>query len=145
MIFFHRQNYNKSVDAFLCERAYREIRALSLLPGKKKPAGLLLGHLRGPRIFIERIWPTEEGFRRAAEYLWELEKALGCPIVGFFAYLPSRRYLQAILKPFACGKILVEIRPEKRNSFSLKCSLIDFSHAFKLFPCPLQIESRGKK
>lgn len=128
------------MDAFLCQQAYREIKAISFLSGQKPQAGLLFGHLRGPRIFIERVWPLPEDFKQI-EKLWrQLEENFESQIIGFFAYHPLPRLLRSIFQPFAYGKIFIEVKSKKGNLLSLKCSLIEFSHSFRLFPCPLQIE-----
>ncbi|MCX7973462.1 MAG: hypothetical protein N3B16_03070 [Candidatus Aminicenantes bacterium] len=132
------------MEAFLCQQAYREFKALSLFSPKRFQAGFLLGHTRGPRIYIEKIWPTKEGFKQAAKIYWDLERILGEEIVGFFIYSSSNRCLSSILKPFACGKILIEIDSNKNNPISLKCSVIDFSQSFRLLPCSLQLEVGGE-
>lgn len=133
------------MEAFLGQQAYREIKALSLSSAKKFQAGFLLGHTRGPRIYIEKIWPSNEGFKQAAKIYWQLEKTLGQEIVGFFLFPSFGRAWLSILKPFAFGKILMEINLKENGAFSFKCSLVDFQHAFCLVPCTLLVESGGEE
>lgn len=133
------------MEAFLVQQAFREIKALSLSPSKKIQAGFLLGHSRGPRIYIEKIWPSNSGFKQAAKIYWQLEKTLGQEIVGFFLFPALNRAWPSILKPFACGKILMEINLKEDGSFSFNCSMIDFRHTFCLVPCPLLVESGGEE
>lgn len=128
------------MDAFLCQQAYREIKAISFLSGQKPQAGLLFGHIRGPRIFIEKVWPVPERFEQVDKLWWRLEKNFESQLIGFFTYHSWPKFLKSIFQPFAYGKILIEARSKKENLLSLKCFLIEFSHSFRLFPCPLQIE-----
>lgn len=133
------------MDAFLCHQAYREIKAISFLSGQKPKTGLLFGHIRGPRIIIERVWPTTEGFKQVDKLWWWLEKNFESQLLGFFVDQPLPKLLKSILQPFACGKILIEVRTKRGNLLSLKCYLIEFNHSFRLFPCPLHIESREEE
>ncbi len=104
------------MDSFLCRQAYREIKAISFLSGQKTQAGLLFGHIRGPRIFIERVWPLPEGFNQVDKLWWQLEKNFESQILGFLAYHPRPGLLKSMFQPFACGKILIEARSKKRKS-----------------------------
>lgn len=145
MLFSFEPHYNENVDAFLSKEAYREIQVLRLTLGQKPQDGLLLGHRCGPRYFLERTWPTLQGFFAGPEKYWQLVQAFEGRVIGFFSYQPSRQRLRPILQPLGCGHILLEIFPQKKSSLALKCFLIDFNGSFFLSPCPLQIETKRQK
>ncbi len=131
-----------NVDAFISREAYEEIKVLSLLWGKKPCDGYLLGHNRGPRVFIEKTWPARKGFfRRPADY-WKIEPAFAGRVVGFFSYQPETARPAKLLQPLACGKVYLKINLSPKNSLRLKCFFIEFNGRFRLSPCPFEIEGQ---
>ncbi|MGQ9471158.1 MAG: hypothetical protein ACUVR0_05630 [Candidatus Aminicenantales bacterium] len=131
------------MEVFLGREAYEEIKALSLLWGKMPCDGFLLGHSRGPMVFIEKTWPARKGFFSGPAAYWQLETAFAGRIVGFFSYKPETQRLAKILQPLACGKVYLKVDRSQKNSLRFKCFFIEFDDRFHLAPCPLQIERHG--
>ncbi len=132
------------MDVFLMREAHREIKTLRIVCEKKPQDGLLIGHSRGPRFFIEKIWPTEIGFFSGEEQYWEIEEIFQGRVIGFFSYLPQLQRHQKLLQPLACGKVFLEIYPRKNKTMTMKCFILSFDGSFYASPCPLQTEAEGE-
>lgn len=131
------------MEVFLGREAYEEIKALSLLWGEMPCDGFLLGHSRGPMVFIEKTWPARKGFFPGPAAYWQLEPAFAGRIVGFFSYKPEKGRPAKLLQPLACGKVYLKVNRSQKNSLHLKCFFIEFDGRFHLASCPLRIERQG--
>jgi len=127
------------MDAYLSAESLRSLEALSRLSPRGKPIGLLLGHTRGKRFFIERVfalparaWPSLEDF-------YALDRLFEGRIIGFFAFRPDRRTAGALLAPHAAGKSFLGLSPARRpGKIRAAASVIDFDGRFRFVRLPLR-------
>jgi hypothetical protein len=123
------------MDAYLTEEARRSLEALALLGGTR---GYIIGHRRGPRFFVESFAPSAGSRAFSGEDLRHLEHVLGAGVIGFFAVGPGRAAAKKeTLQPFGCGKLFLEARPRRGQSFELRAFAVEFDGKFRHEPVPL--------
>lgn len=126
------------MDAYLSREACRSLEALSLLSHRTRPDGLLLGHKRGCRYIVENIFPSQRGFFPSFEKYLLLDQLFQNRILGFFSFAVEEKKLRKILKPFAHGKLFLDISPDKRKKMEIKSFVIEYEDSFVLLPIPLK-------
>jgi hypothetical protein len=132
------------VDVFLTDDAERSLKALSLLSGSGQ-CGYLIGHRRGPRVYVEAIIPAGKGHAFSIEEFHLLDTLYDGRTVGFFFFGGERSAEKRILQPFAYGKIVLEVRPGGRPAPTLKAFSVEYKSRFTLSPVPLASSPEGRK
>jgi len=118
------------MDAYLAEEAHQALRALGSLSAKPGLSGFLIGHKRGRRFFVEKIFPLPKGFRPTLENYRGLNRLLDDKIIGFFALPADAKQRQRLLQPFACGKLFLGVRVNKKGGLRLDPYLVDYGDRF---------------
>ena len=150
--------YNFNVDVFLSADAQRTLQALTVLSAAKISSGLLLGHKRAGRFFVEAAFPAPAGFRPTPENFPVLSETFQGRIIGFFLMGGSAADRRAFLQPLACGRCLVAVasrtskviaRRKSRDishiesgDISYRGFLIDYDGRFRFDP--IAVISEGK-
>jgi hypothetical protein len=133
------------MDVQLSEDALLFLKAQALEGSGNTQSGLLLGHKRGRRFFVEQVYPSGERAVFSERTYWTLDRLFGGKIIGFYSFASRRRQAPKILKPFACGKVFLSIVRRPKNRWTIKPQLIEFKDSFVLLPIPLHSRSKGKK
>jgi hypothetical protein len=133
----------KRVDGYLAEEALLDLEGQALDPLAQKTAGLLLGHKRGPRFFVEKIFPCRAAFFSTLQNYRALDHHFGSRIIGFYSFDSNPRKKHQLCRPFACGKLYLEIRPG-RKKLTMKASVIDYKDKFYFRPVPLLLPPQEK-
>jgi hypothetical protein len=120
------------VDVFLSAEAERTLQALSVLSPAKSASGLLLGHKRAGRFFVEAAFPAPAGFRPSPDNFPVLNETFPGRIVGFFLLGGGPADKRAFLQPIACGRCLVAVARRKSRNFSGRAFVIDYDGRFRL-------------
>ncbi|MBM3285325.1 MAG: hypothetical protein FJY81_05580 [Candidatus Aminicenantes bacterium] len=130
------------MDVYLSEEAllFLEGQALDSAAGR---GGLLLGHKRGPRFFVEKAFPCRSGFFLSPANFWALDRHFRGKIIGFYAFGPGPKKKSGFFRPFACGKVYLEVRPGQKK-MRLKPSVIEYKDAFFLQPVALCSASKER-
>lgn len=126
------------MDAYLAVEAHQALQALSSLSARPGLSGFLIGHKRGHRFFVERIFPLPKGFRPTLENYYSLNQLLDGKIIGFFAFPAEAKDTQQVLQPFACGKLFLSVRLSKRGSLSFQSLVVEYDGHFFAAPIKLQ-------
>jgi len=136
------------MDVYISLEAYKMLSTFSFVLSEFNANGLLLGHKRGHRFFVEKIFPTCKGFFSSLDSYLDIEKKYGDKILGFFTLGNEEGKTKKILVPYAYGKIFLEITPNKKKNLSFKSYIIDYDNKFFLSYIPLKlskgIENNGK-
>ncbi len=127
------------MDSYLSQEAYKSLSALKIISSSSSSDGLLIGHKRGHRFFVEKILPSLPGFFPSLKKYHELDQLLNGKLLGFFSFKPDERKLKRILAPFACGKLFLEISSNKQKKMTIKSFVIDYENEFFLLPVGLKI------
>jgi hypothetical protein len=130
------------VDAYLAAEALQAFGALSAVSPGKGVFGFLLGHKRGRRYFVEKIFPAPSGFQPTLQNLVRLDRLFADKIIGFFASGSRRRDVEEQLKqPYAAGRLYLDVRFRKDpRSPGFKSYAIDFDGRFRFEPLALTVE-----
>ena len=130
------------MDAYLSLEAYRLIQALSLGFSKSESDGLVLGHKRGHRYFVEKIFPTQEGFFPSLKRYHDLDEFFEGKILGFFSSRTDEQKLKKILAPFAYRKLVLQINLQESKKIRIKAYTVDFDNEFFLSPVRLKLPKK---
>jgi hypothetical protein len=127
------------VDAFIAADAREALVALNALAPGKKLLGVLIGHKRGHRFVVERIFPAPPGFGLDERNMLRADDAFAGRAVGFYASGNIARLKAALRGPAAAGRLLLSVRTAKRGP-ALKAYAVDFDGRCRFVPLPLIIE-----
>jgi hypothetical protein len=134
------------VDVLITADASLDLKALMLLSPKASAWGLLIGHKRGRRVFVERFFPAGTGaVLPAPERLDELDRGLGRRLVGFYAVRSQAAFRKSLLGPYFYGRLFLDVHPAKSGP-SVRSYVVEFGRAFSLAPLRLAGRvQRGKR
>ena len=127
------------MDAFLSKEAFQMLLALSLISSTSNSDGLLIGHKRGHRFFVEKIFSSSKGFFPSLKKYYSINKAFDKKILGFFSFQTDDKKVKKILAPFAYGKLFLQININKQKKMAFKSYIIDYEKEF--FLSPIQLKS----
>jgi hypothetical protein len=131
------------VDVFITREASADVKALAVLRPGPAAWGFLVGHKRGRRVFVERLFPAcESAVPPPAERLDELDRLLGRKVVGLFAIRPGPAFKRSLLGPYFCGRLFLEVRLSKKGP-AVRLFVVDFARKFFLAPVPLEPGPKG--
>lgn len=125
------------MDAYLSQEAYQSLTALNLISSSSSSDGLLIGHKRGHRFFVEKIFPSLPGFFPSLKKYHELDQLFNGKLLGFFSFNPDEKKIKKILAPFACGKLFLEISSNQQKKMTIKSYVVDYDNEFFLLPVGL--------
>ncbi len=126
------------MDSYLSQEAYKSLTALNLISSSSGSDGLLIGHKRGHRFFVEKILPSLPGFFPSLKKYHELDQFFKGKLLGFFSFNPDEKKLKKILAPFACGKLFLEVSSNPKKRMAIKSYVIDYENEFFLLPVGLK-------
>jgi hypothetical protein len=133
----------RNVDVLITREASVDLDALKILRPAPSAWGLLIGHRRGPRIFVERLFPAAAGAVLPPHGgLDELDRLFGRKVVGIFAVRPGAALMKSLLGPYLYGRVLLNVRFSRDMTF-LKPFLVEFDRAFILAPVRLEAGPKG--
>ena len=133
------------MDAFLTSEAQRTLRAVKVISSPRNAAGLLIGHKRGRRFFVEKAFPVPRGFQPSLKNLEILDAVFEGRIIGFFRIKPGEKDERSLLQQFACGKLFLAIESRSSAESILIGYLIDYDGRYVLEQIPLVLEAAGPK
>jgi len=133
------------MDVYLGEEARQQLRAQALEIPHRRAGGLLLGHRRGGRFFVERIYPCPFGPLPSAQRYFELDGVFEGKIIGF--YSSGRRGGSAGKKwpPFSYNKLYLEFELHPKRGLILKPAVVEYSDSFSLVPAVLAARPERKR
>jgi len=126
------------MDAYLSEEACQFIDAYSLISTHTNPDGILLGHKRGHRYFVERIFQSAIGFFPSYADLVKLNQIFDEKILGFYSFHVDSEKIQKILSPMTLGFLFLQIDLDKEKNISIQPYVIDYDKDFFLKPIDLK-------
>ncbi len=126
------------MDSYLSQEAYQSLTALDIISSSSSSDGLLIGHKRGHRFFVETILPSLPGFFPSLKKYHELDQLFNGKLLGFFSFNPDEKKIKKILAPFACGKLFLEISSNQQKKMTIRLYVIDYENEFFLLPVGLK-------
>jgi len=131
------------MDVYLSREAYQFLISLNLFSSKPKMDGLLLGHKRGSRFFVEKILPAEKGFYSFFENYLAADKYFKGKLLGFFTFESDEKKIKKNLLPFNFGQLFLDIHSNKKKKMTIKSYIIDYENDFYLSPIDLRLPKSG--
>jgi hypothetical protein len=131
------------VDVFLTSGAQADLGALRALQPPPGSWGLLLGHERGFRLFVERLFPVGRTGLPSGSSWRDLNRVWDGRVIGVFAHRPAASFKKRLLGPEFFGKLYLE----KRISGSrpgLKAYAVDHRGRFVFSPLALKSNSKER-
>ncbi len=125
------------MDVYLSEEARKYLRAQALEVSPTETAGLLLGHRRGPRFFIERIYPCPLRPFLSIEKYRALSRIFDDKIIGFYSSAHGAKKTKKTFPPFAVSKIFLEFDHHPKRGLTLRPAVIEYTGTFQLVPVAL--------
>jgi len=123
----------RGVDVLITPAAQREVEALRILRPGPSTWGFLIGHKRGFRFIVEKVFPTGGLSGPDERALAELERAWPGGIIGLFAVRPGPDLKRVLLGPLFYGKLFINLRPSVK-ALALRPYVVDFERRFFLEP-----------
>lgn len=125
------------MDVYLSGEALQYLRAQALETPRRRAGGLLLGHRRGGRFFVERVCPCSFGDFPTERKYAALDQIFEGKIIGF--YSSGRRAGAASGKcpVFAYDKLSLEFNFHPHKGLILRPSVVEYADAFRLVPVAL--------
>jgi len=125
------------MDAYLSREALQHLQALNLISSSLHSEGLLIGHKRGHRCFVEKVLPIP-GFITSPQKYFDLDQIFDGKIIGFYSFQTDPKKMKKILAPFAYGKLFLEIHSTSQKKVYIKSFVINFENKFFLSPIKLK-------
>ena len=127
------------MDAYISSDAERTLQGLG--DAGCPASGLLIGHRRGPRFFVESVLPTRSDFFPSLRGFFSLSSLFEDRLIGFYSFRRDRKSLKKILAPFACGLLFIHVRTSRKRDPDLAAFSIEFKGRFDLAPIGLEAGS----
>lgn len=118
------------MDIFLSSGARKALTAIAALAKKARPAGILLGHVRGGRYFIEDAVAGTDADWTAPETYQQLDAVYPGRIIGFFVFSRAAAERRRIGRPHACGRIVLTVAKRRDGGLDVPGYRIDYDGRF---------------
>jgi hypothetical protein len=128
----------RAMDVYLTCQAMLQLEALDVMAAGKD--GILSGHKRGQRFFVQHILPAEGSLSLSSERLRRLQDLLQDSFLGFFSFDPGDSREQREWGPNHMGKVFLEIDSRPGSKPRFRASVIDFDGTFRLLPVKVRKE-----
>jgi hypothetical protein len=129
------------MDVYLSHEAVAQMDTIALVSSRGE--GLLIGHTRGGRFFIESLFPAIRVASISTERLLRLMQRLGETFLGFFSYDRSRPKPFTKMEPALTGKIFLEVTGELESGLRMQAFLCDYDGEFRRIPLPHHVEKQS--
>ena len=134
----------KGVDVLITPEARREIEALMAIRPLPSTWGILIGHKRGFRFIVEKIFPAGSGRVLPNErVLAGLDGIWPGRVIGLFSVRPGIAFRKAVLSPGWYGKLVFDLGLSAQKR-SIRPYIVEFKTKFFLARIPLVTAGRAK-
>jgi hypothetical protein len=132
------------VDVLITPEARREIEALRAIRPASSTWGILIGHKRGFRFIVEKVFPAGSGRALPSERLLAgLDGIWPGRVIGLFAVRLSISVKKAVLGPLFYSKLVLELGSTAQKK-SVRSFVVEFERRFFLAKIPLVTAGRAK-
>ncbi len=120
------------MDVFITPEARREFEALRVVGPAASTWGFVLGHKRGFRLIVEKVFPAGSGRTLPGERLIaRLDGIWPGGVIGLFAVRPGAAFRKAVLGPLWYGKLIIHMNPSARTP-GIRPFTVEFERKFFL-------------
>jgi hypothetical protein len=122
------------MEVLLSKETNQSFSALQCGLSNTNTDGFLIGHKRGGMFFIEKIFPSQNGFFRSSKEYFKMRQNFDDKILGFYSFHTTESKLKKILAPIAYGKIFLRFDHDKTNKWAITSYVIEYGQDFFLHP-----------
>jgi len=134
----------RGVDVLITPEARREIEALRAVRPASSTWGILIGHKRGFRFIVEKVFPAGSGQVLPDERVFAgLDGIWPGGVIGLFAVRLSASVKKAVLGPLFYGKLVLELGATAQKQ-SVRPFVVEFERRFFLARILLVTAGRAK-
>jgi hypothetical protein len=134
----------RSVDVLITPEAVREIEALRVVRPEASTWGFLIGHKRGHRFIVEKVFQAGSGQILPDERLLAgLDGIWPGGVIGLFAVRPGPAFKKAVLGPAGYGKLVIHMNPSARAA-GIRPFTVEFEKGFFLAKVALAEAGKAK-
>jgi hypothetical protein len=132
------------MDVLITPEARREVEALRIVRPAPATWGALIGHKRGFRFIVEKVFPAGSGrVLPNGRLLDELDRVWRGRIIGLYAVRPGAAFKKAVLGPAWYGKLVLDLGLSAQKQ-SIRPYIVEFKTKFFLARIPLVTAGRAK-
>ncbi len=132
------------MDVSFSQEAVQSMEAHACGTGRKTMRGVLVGHKRGQRFYVEKAHPFCGGAFSSAERWRVLDRLFEGKIIGFYSSSSSPKALAGFLQPAFCGKLVLRTGSGRRARLSLKPYVVEFDKSFYFLPITLSSRQKAR-
>ncbi|MCJ7484895.1 MAG: hypothetical protein MUQ25_01835 [Candidatus Aminicenantes bacterium] len=134
----------QGVDVLITPEAQREIEALRAVRPASSIWGILIGHKRGFRFFVEKVFPVAGAASAPSEReIASIDSVWSGRTIGLFAVRPSPAFRKALLGPMLYGKLFLRLETPAGKG-SARPFVIEFERRFFFAKIPLVTAGKAK-
>ncbi|MCJ7488043.1 MAG: hypothetical protein MUQ25_18025 [Candidatus Aminicenantes bacterium] len=134
----------QGVDVLITPEAQREIEALKALRPQPSAWGILVGHKRGSRFFVEKVFSAAGAACAPSERdMASIDSVWPGRTIGLFAVRPSPAFRKALLGPMLYGKLFLRL-DSPAGKGSVRPFVVEFVRKFFLRPVELVKTAKAK-
>ncbi|HUT07913.1 MAG TPA: hypothetical protein VMY15_03635 [Candidatus Latescibacteria bacterium] len=134
----------QGVDVLITPEAQREIEALRTVRPASSTWGILIGHKRGFRFFVEKVFPVAGASSAPSEReIASIDSVWPGRTIGLFAVRPSPAFRKALLGPMLYGKLFLRL-DSPAGKGSARPFVVEFVRKFFLRPVELVKTAKAK-
>lgn len=126
------------MDVYLSRQAMLQLEVLNVMSAGRE--GIMSGHKRGQRFFVEHILQMEGTLSLSPDSLRPMQDLLQGSFLGFFIFDTGENQGQKEWGPGHMGKVLLEIESRPGSKPRFRASVIDFDGTFRLLPIKVRKE-----
>jgi len=127
------------MDVYISPDVHQILTALSLIHSHQPWEGVIIGHKRGHRYFIERVYPLPHLFSFLPQKFFQLDHTFKSKLIGFWGYNLSQQKIDKILAPFAFGKLFLQLDFDSSVQLDIRSFTVDYKEKFFLSPIQLKL------
>lgn len=132
------------MDVFLTREAWLDVEALRVIKPKSSAWGFCLGHKRGYRFFVEKLFFAGNSGHLSPRHAESLRSLWDGRIIGFFGLKAGTGFKRSLLHPAFFGWLYLDIRMST-NGPGVQASVIEFDGSFNLSPISLESPEKGRR
>lgn len=133
------------MDVYISDEARLYLKGQALESSGRAASGILLGHKRGKRFFVEQVYPSRESYFSSERNYWAVDRLFSGKIIGFYSFASGQKKAPKILQPFAYGKLFLRITPRSKNRLTLRPYVVEYKDSFFLLPILLSSRLKAKE
>ena len=126
------------MDVYLTRQALLQVEALTRISDRSE--GILCGHRRAQRFFVEYILPIPGVTSAPPERMESLRGLLQESLLGYFRIGAGPDEAATGQDPGSVGRVFLEVHPREGKTPELAASMVDFDGAFRLQPLKIKKE-----